>query len=94
MVDIQEVGSSSASASASAASTQHEPSRSNATRQTGNSDYYGGHNDTSATSVYYVKYGDTLTAIAYSLGVSLDHLIQSNPQIDPNLIYEGDAIYY
>ncbi|MFD1711849.1 SafA/ExsA family spore coat assembly protein [Ottowia sp. GY511] len=40
-----------------------------------------------------VNHGDTLSAIARRLGISLDALIAANPQlINPNRIYPGDVI--
>ena len=43
---------------------------------------------------YTVQKGDTLFFIAKRFGVSLEALIQANPQIkDPNLIFPGDIIY-
>lgn len=44
-------------------------------------------------SCYIVKKGDTLWGIAHRYGVSLQSLIQNNPQIkNPNLIYPGDRV--
>jgi len=42
---------------------------------------------------YEVKSGDTLSAIAQRYGISLQALIDANPQIvNPNLIYPGDLV--
>jgi LysM repeat protein len=38
---------------------------------------------------YYVKFGDTLSAIAYKYGVSIYALMQANHLFNPNLIYIG-----
>jgi LysM repeat protein len=40
-------------------------------------------------SYYYVKFGDTLSGIAYKYGVSLYALMQANHILNPNLIYVG-----
>ncbi|MBR2635380.1 MAG: LysM peptidoglycan-binding domain-containing protein [Clostridia bacterium] len=45
-----------------------------------------------AETVYLVKAGDNLTAIANLYGVSLDKLIHYNGITDPNLIFEGMEI--
>jgi len=46
-------------------------------------------------TAYSVAKGDTLWSISQSLGVTLDYLIKSNPQIsDPNRIFPGDKVYY
>jgi spore coat assembly protein SafA len=43
--------------------------------------------------IYRVVCGDTMFKIAQQFGVSLDALVQANPQIDdPNLIYPGQEI--
>lgn len=45
--------------------------------------------------VYYVKPGDTLSEIAQVLGVSLSHLIKSNPNIvNPDRIYPMQVLKY
>ena len=45
-------------------------------------------------SVYTVRKGDTLWAIAHSYDVELTALIAANPQIkNPNRIYPGDEVY-
>lgn len=45
--------------------------------------------------VYYVKPGDTLSEIAQVLGVTVRHLIDSNPKIvDPNKIYPMQVLKY
>ena len=50
--------------------------------------------ETPKTSVYYVKKGDTLSAIAKANGLSLAKLVSYNPQIrDINKIKVGDKIY-
>lgn len=82
-----EVGGASASASASASPAPSAP-RPRAAAHSGT------WRASASSNVYRVKYGDTLTSIAYSLGVSLDALIAANPQLDPNLIYVGDKVYY
>ncbi len=50
---------------------------------------------TSAAGKYTVKAGDTMSKIAASLGVSLAHLIASNPQIaNPDLIFPGQVLSF
>ncbi|QQV88991.1 hypothetical protein [Providencia phage PSTRCR_121] len=45
--------------------------------------------------VYYVKPGDTLSEIAQVLGVSMSHLIKSNPNIvNPDRIYPMQVLKY
>ncbi len=47
----------------------------------------------STSSAHTVRSGDTLSAIARANGVSLQALIQANPQINnPNLIYPGQQV--
>lgn len=44
-------------------------------------------------TVYKIKKGDTLTKIAKKKGITVDNLLEMNPEItDPNLIYEGDTL--
>jgi putative chitinase len=46
-----------------------------------------------SSTAHTVRSGDTLSAIARQNGVSLQALIQANPQItNPNLIYPGQAV--
>lgn len=46
-----------------------------------------------AATTYTVQDGDTLSAIAARLGVGIDALLASNPQVtDPNLIYAGQRL--
>ena len=53
----------------------------------------GGGTASTASSSYTVKSGDTLSGIAAAYGVSLQSLIDANPQIsNPNLIYPGQSI--
>jgi len=44
--------------------------------------------------IYTVQRGDTLTAIAAAFGISLDHIIWTNPDVihDPNLLLVGDKL--
>jgi len=44
--------------------------------------------------IYTVQRGDTLTAIAAAFGISLDHIIWTNPAVihDPNLLLVGDKL--
>jgi len=44
--------------------------------------------------LYTVQRGDTLTAIAASYGLSLDHILWTNPEQieDPDLIHVGDRL--
>ncbi len=45
------------------------------------------------TTTYFVRSGDTLSSIAAAHGISLNELLQLNPEItDPNNIYVGFAI--
>lgn len=45
-------------------------------------------------SKYTVVKGDTLTSIAFKLGVSVDHLVNINKINNPNLIYPGQILIY
>lgn len=47
-----------------------------------------------ATCAYTVKRGDTLSAIACRLGVSVGYLARKNSIINPNRIYLGDNLTY
>lgn len=44
--------------------------------------------------LYTVQRGDTLTSIAAAFGISLDHIIWTNPDVidDPNLLLTGDKL--
>ena len=42
---------------------------------------------------YYIKKGDTLTIIAQKLGVSIDYLMEMNPQFG-DIHSEKDYLYY
>jgi LysM repeat protein len=43
---------------------------------------------------HVVRYGETLSGIAYHYGVSPHAILQSNPYIyNPNLIYAGMSLY-
>lgn len=42
--------------------------------------------------VYVVKAGDTLTVIADTTGVSLDEILQLNPEVDPNALQTGQHL--
>ncbi len=42
--------------------------------------------------VYVVKYGDTLTAIAHSTGVSVARIQRLNPTVDPQILRAGEQI--
>ena len=49
---------------------------------------------TTGETVYIVKSGDTLWAIAKRYGLTLQELLNKNPQIkNPNLIHPGDTVY-
>ena len=41
---------------------------------------------------YVVKAGDTLSVIADKTGVSLDEILQLNPQVDPNALQTGQRL--
>jgi LysM repeat protein len=41
---------------------------------------------------YVVKAGDTLTVIADKTGVSLDEILQLNPEVDPNALQTGQRL--
>lgn len=43
-------------------------------------------------SVYVVRYGDTLSGIAYQFGVSINALVQANRLLNPNCIYAGQRL--
>lgn len=43
---------------------------------------------------YTVKRGDTLSEIAYGLGVSMEELIKWNPELGIRLVYPGQRIKY
>ena len=44
-------------------------------------------------TVYHIKRGDTLTKIAKKKGITVDNLLELNPEItDPDLIYEGNTL--
>lgn len=43
---------------------------------------------------YTVKSGDVLSIIAQNLGVSTQHLVNSNGISNPNLIYPGQILKY
>jgi len=48
----------------------------------------------SSEQLYLVKSGDNLTRIARSYGITLERLLQSNPQIDdPNKLLRGELVY-
>jgi spore germination protein YaaH len=44
--------------------------------------------------IYTVERGDTLTSIAATFGLSLDHILWTNPDVidDPNLLLVGDRL--
>lgn len=46
----------------------------------------------SCTQVYIVRYGDTLSGIAYRFGVSVNALMQSSHIVNPNCIYPGQKL--
>ncbi|MFE8703668.1 CAP domain-containing protein [Cytobacillus sp. FJAT-54145] len=49
--------------------------------------------ETSASSIYEVKRGDTLWKISFKLNLNFHELIQLNPQLkDPDWIYPGEKI--
>lgn len=43
---------------------------------------------------YHIRWGDTLSHLAYRYGTSVNAIVQANPQkiVNPNLIYAGDTI--
>lgn len=43
-------------------------------------------------ATYEVKSGDTLTRISYLSGVKVTKLIELNPEIDPQILVEGQII--
>lgn len=47
---------------------------------------------TGGGSTYTVRSGDTLSAIAQRLGVSVDHLVRTNGISNPNLIFPGQVL--
>lgn len=42
--------------------------------------------------LYIVKYGDTLSEIAYEYGVTVEDLVRLNDIVNPNLIYVGEIL--
>jgi LysM repeat protein len=42
--------------------------------------------------VYWVRYGDTLSGIAYRLGISANAIMLANNIVNPNLIYAGQKL--
>jgi len=42
--------------------------------------------------VYVVKAGDTLSAVAERTGVSLDAILDLNPDVDPNALQTGQRL--
>jgi LysM repeat protein len=46
----------------------------------------------SCDQVYVVRYGDTLSGIAYRFGVSVNALMQANRIVNPNCIYPGQKL--
>ncbi len=48
----------------------------------------------SSNRTYTVKYGDTLSSIAYELGTSYQSLAQKNKLSNPNLIYPNQQLTY
>jgi LysM repeat protein len=43
-------------------------------------------------SVYVVKNGDTLTAIAHETGVPVARIQQLNPEVDPQILISGEKL--
>lgn len=43
-------------------------------------------------SVYVVRYGDTLSGIAYRFGVSINAIVRANNLLNPNWIYAGQRL--
>lgn len=41
---------------------------------------------------YTVRSGDTLSAIAERFGISVEHLQQLNPSVDPNALHTGQKL--
>ncbi|PEH49577.1 GH25 family lysozyme [Enterococcus faecium] len=65
-----------------------------AVREQGN-EAWGSFTDNSQTGrSYTVSYGDTLGSIASYLGTSISYLCSYNGITNPNLIYQGQIIYY
>ncbi len=48
----------------------------------------------SSNRVHYVRYGETLSGLSYSLGVNYQTLLSKNNIANPNFIRVGQAIYY
>ena len=44
--------------------------------------------------VHYVRYGETLSGLSYSLGVNYQTLLNKNNIANPNFIRVGQALYY
>ena len=55
---------------------------------------YGSRTIYQATISYTVHADDTLGNIASHLGVSIGYLCQKNNTSNPNLIYQGQTLYY
>ena len=58
---------------------------------------YGGNkapNGIAGNGTYVVKSGDTLAAISVRLGVTVQYLVDKNKIKNPDVIYEGQVIYY
>lgn len=47
-----------------------------------------------ASNVYVVRYGDNLSTIAFNLGTSVSHLVNTNGIANPSLIYPGQTLKY
>lgn len=48
----------------------------------------------SSNRVHYVRYGETLSGLSYSLGINYQTLLSKNNIANPNFIRVGQAIYY
>jgi lysozyme len=79
--------------------TTEDSDGSNASRQEQNADTTGTGETTTTTTgpstgsaFYTVKTGDTLAGIAGSVGVTVEHLQELNPDLDPQTLVSGQKI--